>query len=710
MTPSSAPPPTRRELVLAALASAAVFVVFAWPWVRDAAHAIPDAAARGNQGWGADARLIVWALAWDVHALVTQPLRLFDANIFHPAPGMLAGAENLLATALLVAPVQLASRNPVLAANVAAMATYPLAAVLMYALARTLGLPRLAAAVGAAALALGPLRVPGELQALQYPNWLLALVLLAAVAVERRPSRARVLALFGAVLLTAFSAYYVAAVAAVLLAVEVVLAAASAGRGAALRIAAAGGAALVLLAAVSAAHVRHVGGQLPDPAVIELTARFVHRALLDPSHPQVGMGWPVAALALAGLAAPLGGVPALRWWRWVALAAVGYTLAWGPHLEVGGLSLPLPYAALMHTPLRAVRNFGRFVVLGHVGLAGLAAEAAALVMAAAARAPRGRAVATLLGSVLLAAVLVPRGLALPREPRTPLPARAELPPAYRALATIERGPLLELPGPTLGLGNMLVQSDIMYRSTFHWLPLLNGHTGYPPWWYGAVAGEIARLPDPAALQALVDLAGLRWILVPRERIGPGALGEWESLPERVAGVVRRPEGVPDLLLEVRRTPRRPWAEALARGAAAPGRTILGTPRAPLPADAARGAVSVLAAPASAAAAARLTLELAVENRGTADWPALAPADDPGTHLVALAPTWLPADGGAPVPADPLRLPRDVAAGERLVFPASVTAPAHPGRWTLALALEQAAGARFEETAPARVPIEVRPEP
>jgi hypothetical protein len=109
--------------------------------VRDAAHAIPDAAARGNAGWGADARLIVWALAWDVHALVTQPLRLFDANIFHPAPGMLAGAENLLATALAVAPVQLASRNPVLAANVAAMATYPLAAVLRYALARALGLP-----------------------------------------------------------------------------------------------------------------------------------------------------------------------------------------------------------------------------------------------------------------------------------------------------------------------------------------------------------------------------------------------------------------------------------------------------------------------------------------------------------------------------------------------------------------------------------------
>jgi hypothetical protein len=63
------------------------------------------------------------------------------------------------------------------------------------------------------------------------------------------------------VLLTAFSASYVAAIAVVLLGVEVVLAAASAGRGAALRIAAAGGAALALLAAVSAAHVRHVGAE-----------------------------------------------------------------------------------------------------------------------------------------------------------------------------------------------------------------------------------------------------------------------------------------------------------------------------------------------------------------------------------------------------------------------------------------------------------------
>jgi uncharacterized membrane protein YfhO len=56
----------------------------------------------------------VWILNWVLHALVTQPLRVFDANVFYPTP--LAGArqEILFATDLLGAPGALLG-NPVLA-------------------------------------------------------------------------------------------------------------------------------------------------------------------------------------------------------------------------------------------------------------------------------------------------------------------------------------------------------------------------------------------------------------------------------------------------------------------------------------------------------------------------------------------------------------------------------------------------------------------
>ena len=49
-------------------AAVALFAAFAPAWVGSIATAIPDAAATGNVAWGADARLIVWILAWVGHA------------------------------------------------------------------------------------------------------------------------------------------------------------------------------------------------------------------------------------------------------------------------------------------------------------------------------------------------------------------------------------------------------------------------------------------------------------------------------------------------------------------------------------------------------------------------------------------------------------------------------------------------------------------
>ena len=67
----------------------------------------------------ADTRLFLWTLSWDVHALLHQPLRLFDANIFHPEPlRTLAYSEHVFGSAARRRAVpDLASDNPVLALN-----------------------------------------------------------------------------------------------------------------------------------------------------------------------------------------------------------------------------------------------------------------------------------------------------------------------------------------------------------------------------------------------------------------------------------------------------------------------------------------------------------------------------------------------------------------------------------------------------------------
>src|SRR5262245_46173656 len=44
----------------------------------------------------ADFYLVTWVLAWDAHAVLTQPWALFQANAFFPSPSSLAYSEHLL--------------------------------------------------------------------------------------------------------------------------------------------------------------------------------------------------------------------------------------------------------------------------------------------------------------------------------------------------------------------------------------------------------------------------------------------------------------------------------------------------------------------------------------------------------------------------------------------------------------------------------------
>ncbi len=79
-----------------------------------------------------DPLLNTWILAWDAHALLTQPLNLFNPNIFYPLLNTLAYSEHLFSTALLALPLQLITVEPVAAYNFSLLLTFPLAAFGMY--------------------------------------------------------------------------------------------------------------------------------------------------------------------------------------------------------------------------------------------------------------------------------------------------------------------------------------------------------------------------------------------------------------------------------------------------------------------------------------------------------------------------------------------------------------------------------------------------
>jgi hypothetical protein len=82
----------------------------------------------------------------------------------------------------------------------------------------------------------------------------------------------------------------------------------------------------------------------------------------------------------------------------------------------------------------------------------------------------------------------------------------------------------------------------MYRSIFHWRPLLNGYSGYWPAGFRERMELATRLPDAAALEALRRETGLTTLLVHAGDVGPERRATWLALAER---------GIPTLRLVAR---------------------------------------------------------------------------------------------------------------------------------------------------------------
>ncbi len=87
--------------------------------------ALPFSLAPGSQVVAdlPDTHLFIWTLAWDAHAFLTQPLHIFDANIYYPFANTLAYSENLIGSAFFAAPILWLTGNPVLAMNLTALLT-----------------------------------------------------------------------------------------------------------------------------------------------------------------------------------------------------------------------------------------------------------------------------------------------------------------------------------------------------------------------------------------------------------------------------------------------------------------------------------------------------------------------------------------------------------------------------------------------------------
>jgi hypothetical protein len=385
------------------------------------------------------------------------------------------------------------------------------------------------------------------------------------------------------------------------------------------------------------------------------------------------LGWAALGLALVGLR-PWPGAGRLQLAAvWIAVA--GIVLALGP--AWGGVSLPWAWLVTYVPGFSTLRVPGRFLVVGTLGVAALAGLGAARVEDGLAR-RLPRAVAAAVPLALVLAFYVPHRLvhAVRR-----LPTLAEAPPAHRWLAAHGGGgAVLAVPMGTAFAGAEL-EARTEYFGIVHWLPLLNGYNGYQPPFHEVYAELAARLPEPEALQTLVNIVDVRWVVVSFLQ-DPGARPRWTAPPPGLEPAARFDHA---LVLAVTRAPTADWRAHL--GTPGPETTTFaGLPIAPV-SEAGRRAGLAAEVPPRVIAARPLPVRVRVENRGDVAWPCFAVRTDGPVRL-----WWRWRDGAGRVgpPEGSARILADLAPGETTAVQLYAWAPPVAGRWTLEFAVGQGA--------------------
>jgi hypothetical protein len=691
--------PWARWLVAATGLYVAWTVVFTWPLCRVAATHLP-----ATQGFGwVDLHLHLWTLAWVSHALVTDPIHVFDANIFHPARLTLAGSDHLLGTLPVAGPVYWLTGNPVAAVNAVVLTSFPLAALAAFALVAAATGSGWGGLVAGLVYAFAPWRARYFVAVQTFSVQYLPLALLALGAYLRRGRPWLLVAGLVALAVQLLVAYYLSYATLVALAAALAVAAVTERPRVARRWAALGLGLMVVLGVVALVSLPYLarrdsgsiaayGGAVGTAVLSDWVAGgLVRRAEL------VYLG--LVPLGLAILAC-VPGARRLRQARalFLAIGLAGWVLCLGSHLRLGDLRLPLPYAwlAAVVPGFASMRSAMRFFTLVLLGLSGLAGIGIARLHA---RLGAGRLTGAT-GALLAALVLVEyRPLDWPLAVQ-PLATGAAVPPAYRWLAEHgEGGPLVELPvGPEGTLTTSFREGRAMYFSTYHWLPLVGGYTAYPPPSHRVLMRLVRRLPEPESLEALVNLAGVRWVLVHLDALAPAQRAAWEA-PPGLAPAARFGE---DVVYAVTRERSADWQTAML--APEPGRTASGVSLTRLP-DGARAARlealdRVTTIPPHAEPRVRVT------NLGPLVWPGLGATE---AGLVALQVAWEPLDvEAAPGRPQTLALARDLAPGASMEVSLSLRPPG-PGRWRVTVRLVQTPDDAFPVTAapPLTWEVEVR---
>jgi hypothetical protein len=469
-----------REPLLVFAAGLALALLMTWPLATDL----------GGQGrtraTDADGQFAIWNVAWVARTLVVDPLRLFDANIYHPHKRTLAYSEANILTGAIGLPVFWLSGNPWLTLNAVMLFGFTSAYAAAYFLMRHLTGSRPAAAVAAVLYAFCPYVYShlSHIQLLMTGGVPLALLTLHRVA--DAPSLRRGVAVGLALAAQALTCAYYGIFAGLAVGYGALVLAATRSLWMVRRywIAVAAGA-VTSIAVVTPFFIPFLQVQEESgfARTLDDTARWAarphgylvssanaHRWLLDavrrfgPWDEVLFPGLLAVVLGAAGvlIAARARGRDRETALLYGSLGVLAFWASFGPQAGLYRILYYLPAFSFLRAPSR----------LGLVVVLCLAVFAAFTLREIFARLPaRGRAIGAALALAAAIADLAVVPLVWDRAP--------QLPAGYALLAMSPRGPLAEFPfyGERRAFP---LHTQYMLFSTAHWMPMVNGYSDVIP--------------------------------------------------------------------------------------------------------------------------------------------------------------------------------------------------------------------------------------
>ena len=494
-----------RQSLIALAVGAALAAILSYPTM-----ARPGSVARVDTD---DGKFSVWNVAWVAHALVDDPANVFNANIFYPRTGTLAYSEANLVAGAIAAPVYAITRNPLAAHNVAVFIILILAFISMWALVRHLSGSWLGAIVAATAFAFAPYVAAKTAHVQLLMVWVFPFVLLAFHRLVEAPGARRGAVLGLTLVLAALSCGYygifaglVVGLAAIwfargqaqprrywtglLLAVVVSAAVVAPVLKPYLDLRSEAGARRVVNLDEARDYSANLRAYLSSPSRLHEPVFDRLFRSLGPSREGLFPGLLLTVFAVLGVwvTARGGGGrtndptdPRRIVSFYVALVILAAWASFGPAAGFYSvLAQTMPFMSFLRAPAR----FGAVVLFALAVLAGYGLS----------RIVTAR--RTWLAAALTAAVAVEVS-AIPWDLHEPDP----LPEAYRRLATLPRGGVVEYHFPYRST-DLFRHTRYMFDSIWHWQPLINGYSDYIPQDFRDMAIPINGFPDAESFKIL----------------------------------------------------------------------------------------------------------------------------------------------------------------------------------------------------------------